>query len=148
MTNREKRTNQSGKEATERQPASVREIVPPADADTGVLGEAVHAGDYRAFRIALAGYEEWLRKRVGRWLQRFPEAEARIGRGLAIGDVVEEVYLNAFERYRQRPVDVPFHRWLDDLIDPSLKVLLRHPEEERENVSLARTLRETPLKGK
>lgn len=46
----------------------------------------------------------------------------------------------------QRPFEVPLHQWLDDLIDPSLKALLRHPEEERENASFARTLRETPLK--
>jgi len=31
------------------------------------------------------------------------------------------------------------------LIDPSLKALMDHPEQEQENASLARTLRETPL---
>jgi hypothetical protein len=120
--------------------------VAPADPDTGILGRAFSAGDYRAFRTALSGYEEWLRKRVGRWIQRYPEAEARLGRGLAIGDMVEEVYLQAFEHYGRRPVAVPFHQWLEDLMDPSLKALLRHPDEERENASLARTLRQPPLK--
>jgi hypothetical protein len=60
--------------------------------------------------------------------------------------MVEEVYLHAFEHYPRRPTQVPFHQWLEDLMDPSLKALLRHPDQERENASLARTLRETPLK--
>src|SRR5687768_16453315 len=51
------------------QPDRDRAIIAPADADSGVLGEAVRAGNYRTFRTALSGYEEWLRKRVGRWIQ-------------------------------------------------------------------------------
>jgi len=132
-------------ETAARRAALRREVVVPTDADTGVLGKAVQTGDYRRFRTALAGYEEWLRNRVGRWVQRYPEAQARVGHGLALGDLVEEVYLNAFDRYALRPAGVPLHDWLDGLIDPSLKVLLRHPEEERENASMARTVREAPL---
>jgi hypothetical protein len=124
-----------------------RDIVAPEDPAEGPVGAAARAGDYRAFRFKLAGYEEWLRKRVGRWVQRYPEAEARVGRKLRLGDLVEEVYLNAFERYTQRPTAVRVVDWLDSLIDPSLKALLRHPDEESENASLARTLRQTPLAG-
>jgi hypothetical protein len=120
-------------------------IVAPQDPADGPLGKAVTDGDYRGFRTALSGYEEWLRKRVGRWIQRYPEAEARVGDGLAIGDLVEEVYLNAFERFTERSRDVPLRDWLNGLIDPSLKLLLKYPDAERENASLARTLRETPL---
>jgi hypothetical protein len=120
-------------------------VVAPEDPDAGPLGEAVRAGDYRPFRLALAGYEEWLRNRVGRWVQRFPEAEARVGRRLRIGDLVEQVYLNAFESFLERPTDLRLSDWLERLIDPSLKALLRHPDEEGENASLARTLRELPL---
>jgi len=112
------------------------------DDQNGVLTRAANAGDYRTFRTALAGYEEWLRKRVGRWIQRYPEAEARIGRGLAIGDVLEAVYLNAFEQFSRRPKAVPFHEWLDELIDPSLKAHLKHPDEERASASFARTVRQ------
>jgi hypothetical protein len=68
-----------------------------------------------------------------------------VGDSLAIGDLVEEVYLNAFERFTGRSCDVPLRDWLDGLIDPSLKLLLKHPAQEGENASLARTLRETPL---
>jgi hypothetical protein len=35
--------------------------------------------------------------------------------------------------------------WLDGLIDPSLKMLLREPDEGRQEASFARTLREAPL---
>ena len=124
------------------------EFVYPEQIDrnlTWPLGTAARAGDYRAFRIGLAGYEEWLRRRVGRWVQRYPDAEARIGNGLRIGDLVEEVYLNAFEGFTRRPTDIRLSDWLDRLIDPSLKLMLRDPDGEKENASLARTWRETPL---
>jgi hypothetical protein len=135
--------------SAEKLTAIERGVMLPEERDAGPLGEAFLAGDYRAFRTGLSGYEEWVRKRVGRWLQRYPQAEARVGDGLLIGDVVEEVFLNAFERFGQRPVEVPLNQWLDGLIDPSVKVLLRHPDEEGENASLARTLRDAaPIWGK
>jgi ribosome-associated translation inhibitor RaiA len=121
-----------------------RAMLAPEDPRSGDLARTVLAGDYRAFRTALAGYEEWLRKRVGRWIQRYPDAQARVGNGLRIGDVVEQVYLNAFENLTRRPTDVRFSDWLVSLIDPSVKSLLRRPDEERENASLVRTLREMP----
>jgi hypothetical protein len=81
-------------------------------------------------------------------LQRYPQAGARVGDGLRIGDVVEGVFLNAFERFGQRPVELPLNQWIDGLIDPSVKVILRHPDEEGENASLARTLRDAaPISG-
>jgi hypothetical protein len=121
------------------------QIIAPEDPAAGPLGRAVEAGDYQRFRNVLIHYEDWLRKRVGRWLQRDANAEARLGRDFSIGDLLEEVYLNAFERFTERPTVVPLHQWLDDLIDPSLKVMLRHPEEERENAAMVRSLRETPM---
>jgi ribosome-associated translation inhibitor RaiA len=132
-------------ETAEQRTALAREVMAPEDPDAGPLAEAVREGDYRTFRTALAGYEEWLRKRVGRWVQRYPEAESQVGDGLFLGDLVEEVYLNAFEGFPQRPTAIRLSEWLDRLIDPSLKALLRNPDEERQNASLARTLREGPL---
>jgi ribosome-associated translation inhibitor RaiA len=122
-----------------------REVMAPEGRDAGPLAEAVRRGSYRAFRNALAGYEEWLRKRVGRWVRRYPEAQAQVGRRLLLGDVVEEVYLQAFEGFTRRPLDVPLSEWLDRLIDPALKALLRHPDEERESASVARTMRQALL---
>jgi hypothetical protein len=73
-----------------------RGVVIAEDRDVGPLAEAVRAGDYRAFRNGLIDYEDFLRLRVGRWVQRYPKAEARVGDGIKIGDMVEEVYLDAF----------------------------------------------------
>ena len=62
-----------------------------------------------------------------------------------MGDVVEEVYLDTFERFTRRPTGVRLREWLDGLIEPSVRALLRHPDEEAAAASLARTMREGPL---
>src|SRR5262249_23927697 len=108
-----------------------RDVVAPEAPATSALGAAVAAADYLAFRGHLATYEDWLRLRIGRWLQRYPDAEAEIGRRIRIGDLVEEVLLNAFERFDGWRTEVPLHEWLDSLIDPSLKTYCQHPVEER-----------------
>lgn len=131
--------------AAERLDALDREIVAPEAPDAGPLAHTAETGNYRAFRAAMAIYEEWLRKRVGRLIQRIPEAQARLGEDLHLGDIVEEVYLNAFEQFTRRPTAVPLSEWLEGLIERSIRALLRHPEGEAEAASLARTLRETPL---
>lgn len=134
--------------AAQRVSALEQNVVIPEGIDAGPLGKAVEAGDYCRFRNTLVGYEDWLRKRVGRWVQRYPEAERQVGNGLKIGDLVEEVYLNAFESYPGRPAEVSLSDWLDSLIDPSLRALLRHPDAEQENASMARSLRGAPVAGK
>jgi hypothetical protein len=108
----------------------------------GPVGEAARAGDYRKFRRMLADYEDWLRDRAGRWVQRYPDLNAEIDRGLTINDIVEETYLNAFEHYDERPGVKPLRDWLDDWIDPSLQALVEHPDETRQNASFARTVSE------
>jgi len=129
-------------EAAERRVALDRDVLAP---DGGPLARAARSGDYRAFRAALAGYEEWLRKRVGRIVQRIPEAQARVGRGLLLGDVVEAVYLDAFERFARRPTAVRLSEWLEGLIEPCVRALLRNPDQEHEAASAARTVRQTPM---
>jgi len=116
-----------------------RELQPTADPDLAAIESAVQAGDYAAFRDITQGYEEPLRAHVGRWVERDPAADAAIGPRFTIADVVEEVFLTAFETYDDRPRGLRFGDWLDNLIDPAVKELLRHPEE-LESVSLARTL--------
>lgn len=102
-----------------------------------MLAQVVAANDYRAFQRALTGHEEWLRDRVGRWVQRFPVVDLEIDKGVTIADLVEEVYLNAFERYAERVKGLSATDWLNDLIDPSVKLFVRHPDEEQENVRAA-----------
>jgi ribosome-associated translation inhibitor RaiA len=121
------------------------DIVLPEDPDAGPVANAVHAGNYRAFRTTMAGYEEWLRKRVGRWLQRYPAVEDRVGNDILIGDLIEEVYLRAFEGFAKRPADIRVSEWLDKLIDPSLRELVKNPDAVHQEASLARTVRQAPL---
>lgn len=121
-------------------------IMMPEDADTGPIANAVKRGDYREFRTRMAGYEDWLRRRVGRWIQRFPEAESRVNDGPFIGDLVELVYLNAFEQFTDRNTTLRMSEWLDSLIDPSLRESLRHPDEVHQEASLARTIRAMDMK--
>jgi hypothetical protein len=119
-----------------------QEVVPSREPDPERVEAAVRAGDYVQFRKATFPFEESLRKRVGRWVGRYPEVQEKVGTDLAIADVVEAVFLNAFEGYDRRPRDVRFGRWLETLIDESLKGLLQNPDEELENISFARTLRD------
>jgi ribosome-associated translation inhibitor RaiA len=130
-------------EVAKREKGTHQEVHPDRDPDPRTLEEAVRAQDYAAFRRATFGYEEPVRKRVGRWIQRYPEVQAQIGKGLAVADIVEEVFLNAFERYEHRPSGPALGEWLEGLIDPSVRALLEHPDEEKENVQFARTLTDT-----
>jgi hypothetical protein len=134
--------NGKARAAAEQRSALQRDVVAPEDPNTGPLAEAVRTGDYRAFRAGLGTYEAWIAKRVGRWVQRYPQANAQIGDKLRLGDLVEAVYLQAFERFGKRSTTVRLSEWLEGLIDPALRTMLRHPSEEQENVSLARTVRE------
>jgi ribosome-associated translation inhibitor RaiA len=113
-------------------------LEPTVEPDPAALDTAVAAGNYPAFRLAALGYEDVLHKRVGRWVERYPEIAARIGSTLQVNDLVEEVFLNAFENYERRPKGIRLGDWLDSLIDPAVKVFQGRSETELENVQLAR----------
>jgi ribosome-associated translation inhibitor RaiA len=115
-------------------------VVPTHELDADAISAAVEAGDYNAFRHALAPYEDRLNDRIGRYVQQFPEIETRLGETYTIGDFVEEVYLNAFERFEHRPNEVRLGEWLEGLIAPSVKLVAENPAEELENISFARTV--------
>lgn len=125
------------------QEGTVQEVVPEAEPDAQQLQEAVEAGDPAAFRRATYVYEEPVRKRAGRWIQRYPEFENQLGDTFTLEDLVEEVFLNAFEHFNERPKELRLGQWLEELIDPSVKALLKHPDAEQENIEAVRTLRET-----
>ncbi|HVX13137.1 MAG TPA: hypothetical protein VHC22_18275 [Pirellulales bacterium] len=118
-------------------------VVPTAALDGKEILRSVQDGDYAAFRRAADAYDEPLRRRVSRWLNRYPQLVARLGDELSIDDAVEEVFLNAYERFDERPQAVRLGDWLEDLIDPSMRVLLDRPDEERMSIGLAKTLQET-----
>lgn len=130
-------------ERTKHQKGTYQDVLPSREPDAEELDRAVQGGDYAAFRAAALPYEESLRKRIGRWVARYPEAQAKIGGDLALADIVEAVFLDAFEGYPDRPRDVRMGQWLEGLIDGTLKVMLRDPDAVLENVGFARTLRDT-----
>ena len=119
-----------------------RQVIPVAAPDGDALDRAVSDGDYAAFRRAAFVYEGPVRERTTRWINRYPELETQLGNGLSVNDAVDEVFLNAFERYAERPQSVRIGQWLEDLIDPSLRALAEHPDREKEQISLARTVQE------
>jgi ribosome-associated translation inhibitor RaiA len=109
--------------------------------DAAAVDAAVEAGDYPVFRLAMLSYEEGVRKLVGRWVSRYPDFQAQIGRGVEIADVVEDVFLLAFEGYKSRPANVPLGTGLQGLIDPAVQALRRNRDAEMENIQLARSAR-------
>lgn len=129
-------------ELAKHQKGTQHDVLPDQEPDVQALETAVANADYSAFREATYVYEESIRKRVGRWVERYPDVERRLTTDLSLADMVEEVFLNAFERYEDRPGNVPLGQWLEQLIDPSMKLLAEHPSEELENIQFARTLRE------
>jgi ribosome-associated translation inhibitor RaiA len=118
-----------------------QELHPAVAIDAAMVEAAVQAGDYPAFRTALLPYEEALRKLAGCWIQRYPELDAQIGQGVNIADVVEAVFLLAFEGWTRRPADVPVGMWLQEQIDPALKALQQNRDAELENIEMARSAR-------
>lgn len=118
---------------------TVHQVEPGGGLDAEQMTAAVREGDYTAFRVAALPYEESVRKRAGRWIERYPDLAAQVGRGLQINDVVESVFLAAFEQFDSRPLDLRFGDWLDGLIDPAVKRLRDHRDAELETINLARS---------
>lgn len=121
---------------------SVQEVTPDVAPDLATLEKAIHARDYLAFRQEMAGFDGSLRDRVGRWVQRYPDLDRAIGENLPVADIMEEVYLSAYDQFLERPTEMRLGDWLEGLVDPGIRNLLRHPDEEAEEISFARTLRE------
>jgi ribosome-associated translation inhibitor RaiA len=107
--------------------------------DETALESAAANSDYPAFRAAITPYEEWLRLRVGRWVERYPDVQARMNRDFDVLDLTEGVFLMAFEQYAHRRAEVRFRDWLEGLIDPTVKDFAHDPVRERENVNMARS---------
>jgi ribosome-associated translation inhibitor RaiA len=117
-------------------------VTPAAELNPAEIQRTIDDGDYLQFHEQLEMFEGSLRERVGRWLQRYPEIESRLDGELQIDDLVEEVFLNAFEKFPLRSHDVPPGDWLEHLIDPSVQAILQMPDEEYANVSFVRSFRE------
>lgn len=128
-------------ERQKQQEGTHHQLEPNPPPNPQAIEEAVEARDYSAFRAATFGYEEGIRQAAGRWVERYPEMDASIGHGLTVDDLVEEVFLMAFEGYPSRPREIRFADWLVGLVDAAIKELQRHGPEELENIRMARTAR-------
>jgi ribosome-associated translation inhibitor RaiA len=115
------------------------ELTPATLPDAAALDAAVDAGDYAAFRGALAPYEEALRLRVGRWVERYPTVQGMMGNGLETVDVMEGVFLAAFEEHPRRQPGVRYGEWLEALIDPTVRAIEQNPAKELENINMVRS---------
>jgi ribosome-associated translation inhibitor RaiA len=131
------RLNQT-EERRKREAGTFQEVVPSTPVDLAALDAAARAGDYPAYRAAVAAYEDPLRLRVGRWVERYPAVQGRMGRGLETIDLVESAFLTAFEAHETRPEGVRYGDWLETLLDPVVREFEHHPDEELENVNMAR----------
>lgn len=119
--------------------ARLQPTVQAGPVDEAALDAAAAASDYPAFRTAITPYEDWLRLRVGRWVERYPEVQARMGRDFDVLDLTEGVFLSAFERHAHRHGEVRYSDWLEGLIDQTVKDFAHDPVRERENVNMARS---------
>jgi ribosome-associated translation inhibitor RaiA len=117
------------------------ELVPTIAPDPQAIENAIENADYAAFRTATAGYEGPVTDLMGRWIERYPQVAARLGRSLNISDLVEDVFLIAFEEYEHRPKEIRFGEWLGRHIDTAIKAMAHHPEEELENINMVRAAR-------
>lgn len=118
------------------------ELVPTLAPDGEAVENAVREGDYAAFRSALSGYDSPVSTQAGRWIERYPEVAARLGVDLHLEDIVEDVFLTAFEEYEHRPKEIRFGEWLGRYIDTAIKAIAAHPDAELENINMARLARE------
>ena len=74
------------------------EVEPNRRMDGKQAAAAVESDNYTEFRKAMFPIEESLRDRVGRWVQRYPQIQAKIGKRFTIADIVEETFMLAFDR--------------------------------------------------
>jgi ribosome-associated translation inhibitor RaiA len=127
-------------EKAKREEGKRHDVLPTQPVDTRAVAEAVKAGDYSQFRKLMFAYEEPLRKRIGRWIERYPQVAMLLREQVRLEDIVEEVFLTAFDQYDDRPQAITFSEWLEQLIDPSVKLISTASDEELDNISFARTL--------
>ena len=118
------------------------EFEPNRRMDGPQVAAAIESGNYTEFRKAMFPTEESLRDRVGRWVQRYPQIQAKIGTRFTIADIVEETFMLAFDRYSHWQPEMFFGQWIETLIDPAMKAIAHDPEGELETISFQRTWNE------
>jgi ribosome-associated translation inhibitor RaiA len=118
---------------------TVQEVTPGTPVDLAAIDAAAAAMDYVAYRSAVAPYEDSLRVRVGRWVERYPAMQARLGNGLNVNQLVDGVFLTALEGHDRRPKEARYGEWLETLIAPTIRAIEHDPAGELENINMARS---------
>lgn len=118
-------------------------VEPTQQIDGHALLSAVEADQYSDFRQLLSPFESSLRDRIGRWVQRYPQINAMIGESIFIADILEEVFLLAFERFAKRTPQLMLGPWLETLVDPAVQQIASDPERELEAIGFLRSWQET-----
>jgi ribosome-associated translation inhibitor RaiA len=128
-----------GADAAKQAAGTRQDVHPSGELDLNALVVAVDTNDYPAFRREIDIFEPSLMERIGRWIERYPEIRSQLDQPISVSDVVEEVFLNAFDRFKTRSHNVPPGKWLESLIDSSVQALLQSPDEEFERVRFSKS---------
>ena len=128
---------QIGHEMAKQTEGTRHDLQATGEINVEMLVKAVASDDYPAFRDEIDVFEQSLSERVGRWIERYPEILAQLGETITVSEIVEEVFLNAFDRFSTRSHDVPPGQWIESLIDPSVQALIQSPDEEFARISYA-----------
>lgn len=112
-------------------------IQPVAEFDVGGLIQAIENDDYIEFRQQMDVFEPALSARIARWLGKYPEIQDEADWPISVSDIVEEVFLNAFDKFDHRSHDVPPGDWLESLIDPSVQAILQSPDNEYQRIAFS-----------
>lgn len=133
-----KREMRVGEEAEKLSAGTRHDVTPVGEVDVAGLVAAVARDDYTAFRQSIDVFEPALASRISHWVERYPAIASRLEHPFQVSDIVEEVFLNAFDRFDDRSHQIPPGQWLESLIDPSVQSLIQSPDEEYERIQFAK----------
>lgn len=118
-------------------------VDPTQQLDGAVVSQAIESDDYLSFRKAMWPLEPALRRRVSEWLRRYPDLESMIladdDAAFSTADLVEEVFMLAFDQYGKWPREMFFGQWIETLIDPALENFANDPAGEAEKINYIRS---------
>ncbi len=101
--------------------------------------------DYSSFRSAVSAYEEPIRRRIEKWTAEHPEILAQIGGPQPAAEVLEEVFVHAFENHYVRGGDFNPESSLDRSFDSVTQALVHRVGTGKREVGSART--DTPQRS-
>lgn len=133
-----KREMRVGEEAEKLATGTRHKLAPVGEINVAALIGAVASDDFPQFRREIDVFESSLASRISHWIERYPEIATQLGNPFQLSDIVEEVFLNAFDRFDDRSHDIPPGQWLESLIDPSVQALIQSPDEEYERIQFSR----------